>query len=245
MELIVIGSSSKGNCYLLRGETETLILEAGVSVKEVKKALNFDFSSVVGCLATHCHGDHFGKAKEFIEAGIDIYASMGTIEASGLYGHRLKAIEHGFKFMLGNFTILPLIVQHDAPEPLCFLIRHPECGDTLFVTDTQFIEYKIKGLNNILVEANYDSNIIDQRVSDGANKSVRDRVMFSHMSIQTLCEFLKQNDSNKLNNCVLLHLSDGNSNAKEFKSTVEEVIPGKQVWIADKGMKIELNAKPF
>lgn len=245
MELKILGSSSKGNCYVLISKSETLILEAGVKFSEVKKALDFDLSSVIGCLVTHEHLDHFGKANEMIKAGIDVYTSYGTMQASGLRSHRLMAVEHGIKFRLGNFEILPLNAIHDATEPLMFLIRHPECGDTLFCTDTHYIPYKLPGLNNILGEVNYDIDIANDNISNGANKAVRDRVLETHMELSTFCDFLKENDTTKLNNVVLLHLSDGNSNAKDFKQTVEQVIPGKQVWIADKNMSINLNKTPF
>lgn len=55
MKLKVLGSSSKGNCYLLESDKEVLIIELGISFKEIKKALNFDISKVVGALVTHEH----------------------------------------------------------------------------------------------------------------------------------------------------------------------------------------------
>lgn len=55
MILKCLGSSSKGNCYLLIGDSETLIIEAGIKFKEVKKALDFDLSNVVGCCISHEH----------------------------------------------------------------------------------------------------------------------------------------------------------------------------------------------
>lgn len=55
MILEVLGSSSKGNCYILKSAKDILILEAGVNVKDIKLALNFNFRDVVGCLITHEH----------------------------------------------------------------------------------------------------------------------------------------------------------------------------------------------
>ncbi|HEK4983654.1 TPA: MBL fold metallo-hydrolase, partial [Clostridioides difficile] len=54
----ILGSSSRGNCYLLQLENETLILECGVSYKEILKGLDFSLENVVGCLVTHEHKDH-------------------------------------------------------------------------------------------------------------------------------------------------------------------------------------------
>ena len=58
MILKVIGSGSKGNCYILENKTEVLILECGVHFDEVKEAMNYDLQKVCGILITHEHKDH-------------------------------------------------------------------------------------------------------------------------------------------------------------------------------------------
>lgn len=55
MKLKVIGSSSKGNAYILETETGILILDAGVPFREIQKALDFDLERIKGCLITHEH----------------------------------------------------------------------------------------------------------------------------------------------------------------------------------------------
>lgn len=56
MKMKCLGSSSGGNCYLLQSNSgETLIVECGVNIKEIKKALNFNMRNVVGCLVSHEH----------------------------------------------------------------------------------------------------------------------------------------------------------------------------------------------
>lgn len=118
MILTVLGSSSKGNCYLLEYKGEILILDAGVSFKEVQKALNFKLDKVIGVLVTHEHMDHLKYAADFANNGIDVYASAGTFEKLNLCGHRFKKIGALEQFLISNFTILPFDVQHDANEPL-------------------------------------------------------------------------------------------------------------------------------
>ncbi len=56
MRLIVLGSSSSGNCYILENENEALILEAGIPFLEVKKKLDFNIMKIVGVLVSHSHG---------------------------------------------------------------------------------------------------------------------------------------------------------------------------------------------
>lgn len=95
-----------------------MVLDAGVNFKEVQKALNFDFKNVLGVLITHEHMDHSRYLTNFALNGVNIYASAGTFEKLNLCGHRFKKIKALEQISIGNFTILPFDVQHDANEPL-------------------------------------------------------------------------------------------------------------------------------
>ena len=56
MKLIVVGSSSAGNTYLLINNDEVLVLNAGCRFLEVKKALGFNIRQIAGVVVTHEHG---------------------------------------------------------------------------------------------------------------------------------------------------------------------------------------------
>lgn len=245
MNLQILGSSSSGNCYLFESKNDVLIVEAGIRLSEVKKALNFDLSKVVGCLITHEHGDHAKYAKDIISSGIDVFASAGTIEATKLNSHRLYPIKHAGGYQIGGFKILPFDVKHDAKQPLGFIIYHPEMGNVLFLTDSYFVEYQFPGLNQLLVECNYSEEILKSRLNSGSvHPSIANRVRTSHMSLRTTKELLQANDLRKVNNIVLIHLSDKNSDAGLFQSDIHE-LTGKTVTIADKGVTLDFNLKPF
>lgn len=248
MKLHILGSESKGNGYILEGENETLLLECGIKLLEVKRALNFDVSMLINCISSHFHSDHFGRAVEYLNAGINVYANK---ETWGLLFDKTKDVPFGFKgtfkeyemFTLGGFKILPIPMKHDVP---ChgFYINHKDCGNILFVTDTYYIPDTFTQINHIMVEVNFDQEILDANIEKGLHKSVRDRVMQSHMSIQTFKDFLRANDLSQVRNIILLHLSSGNSDAARFQKEIEEMT-GKNVIIADKGMKVDLNLIPF
>ena len=124
-------------------------------------------------------------------------------------------------------------------EPLGFIINHPECGNVLFITDSFYVKDTFKNIHNIIIEANYSQEIIDERVSKGASPDfLRNRIFKSHMSLETCKKTLLANDLSKVQNIVLIHLSDGNSNAAQFQSTIEGAT-GKKVAVADAGIIIE------
>lgn len=245
MELTVLGSNSGGNCYILQNDNEALILEAGISLQQVKKALDFNLAKVAGCLVTHEHGDHAKHVEKFAKFGIQVFMSLGTKEAINTHHYNVNAVKPKVTFNLGTFEVLPFPVQHDCAEPYGYLIRHHEIGTMLFITDSYFVNYKFPGLTNILVECNYCENILTDNVNTGKlHPIVQKRVSTSHMSLDTCIQLLKANDLSKVNNIVLIHLSEQNSDPEYFRERVTAEI-GRAVHIAKKGLSLEFNRKPF
>lgn len=239
MILKVLGSSSKGNCYLLMAKDDILILEAGVGIKDIKLALGFDFRNVKGCLITHEHKDHSKSAIELHNMGIPIYATKGTREAIGL-PHKASCVlvPEETTIKIGGYVITSYNAKHDAAEPCMYLIYHPEMGSLVFATDTYMIPYDFRGLDHYLIEANYSIKIIEDKVSEGSlSTKLAQRIIKSHLSLESAIKQVKGSET--LQNVILIHLSDSNSNAEEFKSEVQKAT-GKPVYIADKGLKIEL-----
>lgn len=232
MRCRVLASGSKGNCYLLEGEKETLIIECGIKISEIKKGLGFDLSSVCGCLVTHEHKDHSKSVADMLALGIDIYASKGTFEALGISRYNTKAIEPLKQFKAGGFTVLPFPVQHDAREPMGFLIEHKEMGKLVFLTDTYYCKYKFKGVNHFLVEANYKAEYI-------TDEAIRKRLYESHMEIENTLEFLRANISEDARTITLIHLSSQNADQGEFESMVKKET-GMICNIANAGLIVEL-----
>ena len=244
MKLQVIGTGSKGNCYLLESENETLIIECGVGLKGIKQSLKYNLSKVAGCLVTHEHKDHSKSIKEVLDAGIPVYATKGTHLASGtIKHHRAEILETDNKSLfIGSFKIMAFDVKHDASDPCGFLIEHGECGKVLFITDTFYCPYTFSGLNNIIIEANYSRKILGEKLY--AMEFLKNRILKSHMSLETCISFLNANDLSAVNNIVLIHLSDNNSNEQEFKTQTQNAT-GKNVLVASNGMTIPFNKTPF
>ena len=250
MVLSVLGSSSSGNAYVLQNVGEALLIEAGVNFKKVVAALEGNISKVVGCLISHEHGDHAGRVNEVLNAVIPVYATRGTIDAAKITSEwKPRVLEHdgeGYKVQtLGRFKVIPFATKHDCAEPVGFYIWHPETGGILFATDTYYLPNTFKGLNNVLIECNYDPEILDRNVEEGRLiPALRERVRESHLSIDTCIGALKANDLKAVNNIVLIHLSSGNGDPVGFKDKVYRAT-GKRVHIAAPGLTINFNKTPF
>lgn len=240
MKMTILGSSSKGNCYVLQNDSEALIIEAGISLAEVKKALGWNIAKVKVCIISHQHNDHAGHAAEYEKAGIPLLALPSVIEAKRLEATTTTAIQEGNGYIYGGFRILPFEVKHDVPC-VGYLIEHKETGRTLFFTDTYAMPYDFKNITHWMAEANYSDEILDQNVLNGwVPAALRRRVITSHMSIDNTIGILKRSDLTKTKDILLIHLSDGNSDEKEFITRVRRAT-AKTTRAASPGMELDFD----
>ena len=98
------------------------------------------------------------------------------------------------RFEIGTFSVFPFDIEHDAPEPLGFLITSTVTDETLlYFTDTVYLRYKFKGVTHMMAEANYSLDILRENAENmdgmGARKS---RILESHMSIDNLEDMLSE-----------------------------------------------------
>lgn len=230
MKLKVLASGSKANSYILENETEALVIESGVPFKELIR--HVDHRKIVGCLVSHEHKDHAAYAGQYSMRGIEVFTP-----------YTIKNSQYERVLRFGGFNYIPFKNHHDVP---CygFKVTHKELGQLVFGTDTGYIEYKFKDINHWLVECNYSKEILDKRVEQGFNPALADRIVRDHMSLETCKEFFKANDLSKTRSIVLLHLSDSNSDAKQFKDEIYS-LTNKPTYIAEKGLEIDLSLCPF
>lgn len=235
MELKVLGSSSSGNCYVLDNGNEALILEAGIRLTEVKKALGYDIRKVAGCLITHQHKDHAKYIAKMLEYGFYTLALPDVWTANDIRVSRRAVAIQPFKgYKLGRFKVLPFPASHDVPC-VGYHIEHPDCGRVLFLTDSCDCLYQFARLNHILIECNYSTPNLIEAINAGRTlKSQLERLPCSHMELQTCKSVLSNNDLSQVQEIILLHLSKQNSDAQQFVTEIERHT-GKVVYAAKPG----------
>ena len=232
MNIHTLASGSSGNCYRISDGHTPLLIECGIRFSEIRKGCGFKLSEIAGCLITHEHGDHSKSAREIMRAGIELYASAGTIEALELQGHRLHVICAKKRFSIGTWTILPFETEHDAVEPLGFLLASTAGEKLLYLTDSFYCRYKFAGLTHVMVECNYHLPILQENIEAGiVSPAQMSRIFRSHFSLDNLLAFLCNSDLSRVREIHLLHLSNDNSDPALFRSEVEKAT-GKPVYIA-------------
>lgn len=228
MILHVINSSSRGNGYVIETKNSALVLECGVSFDSMLKTIDYRIEKIIGGVVSHSHGDHSKYIKEYLHRGVkllnNIYPHHNSIEA-----------KHRELIKIGEFKILPLLMKHDV-ECFGYVIYHEEFGSLLFVTDTSEIPYKLQ-VNHLLIESNYSTEILDNKQLDGKiHGFLAKRIEQSHLSFENCSKWVMEN-KRILENVVLLHLSESNSDITMFQSRMQS-ITGVPVTVATSNSKI-------
>ena len=228
MDIKILASGSSGNAYLIGDGRTRLLLDAGIPFKRIQIGCGFRISSIDACLITHRHGDHAAAIPKLIERGITVYSNA---DVAGLYEgvQELPALrEH----TIGTLRILPFMAEHDVP---CYgyQVTSTATGEKLvYITDSAYVRYTFTGLTHIMIEANYDEDIMRDNVTNKRIPlSLAARIAGTHMSIGTLLDLLRANDMTKVRQIYLLHLSDMSSDAEVFKRLVQQET-GAEVYIA-------------
>ena len=202
IDVEVLATGSKGNCYLLTSGETRILLDCGISYKKILKLLDFKLPTAV--LVTHEHQDHAQAAEDFIKHGVDVYMTTGTAMALGLEeNHRLHLIESGANFKVGECVSFAFEIQHDAAEPVNFIVNDGE-DKILYVTDTSKISNKFDGLTKILIETNYFENKLTDSQIDYTQK---DRIIKNHLSVEKAINFLESTYLSECKEIYLIHIS--------------------------------------
>lgn len=242
MDIKVLGSGSSGNCYRISDSGSSLLLDAGLPFQKIQQGIDFKASELSGMLLSHEHGDHSKSVKDLMKAAVDCYMSKGTAKALGLIdspdagranNHRLHLVRHSEVFSIKGFMVRSIQAKHDCAEPLGFFIKSNRTGERLlYITDTCYIPNRFAGMTDIMIEINHCRETLDANVDAGIiDPSLRNRIVSNHMGLATAIEFFKANDLSQVNQIILLHLSDSNSQAERILREVQRCT-GKVVKIA-------------
>lgn len=182
-------------------------------------------------------GDHAKSVKDAIKAGITVYS---TKEVQDMHP-KVKVPKMGEKTRIGGFLIQPLEVPHSC-ECFSYIITHEEFGKLLFFTDCSAFKYKVKNCNHILAECNYSEEILITKMCD----SEMGRSLYeNHLELEDCINALKVNFSADTQSITLIHLSDTNSDEKEFVQRVKDELGFDNVTAATSGQTIILEKEEF
>lgn len=227
-----LASSSKGNAYVVSDGDTTLLLECGLTCKELQKRLGYQLSGVTACLVSHEHQDHAKAAAQLLRQGVPVYMSYGTAAAHKDVMDAAHIIKSGEVLNFGALTVMPFRTFHNTEEPLGFLVGDSRTGERLlFAVDTCNLGVTVGRLTYIAVECNYEAALLDR--SDRLTTIIKERIRHSHFEIENVIRWLHKQDLSGVLTIWLLHLSAVHSRAAAWETRFRREFPGINIIICE------------
>ncbi|MCD6354017.1 MAG: MBL fold metallo-hydrolase [Prolixibacteraceae bacterium] len=219
LEICAIASGSNGNCYYIGNEKEAVLIDAGISGKQIiarmtERGLN---PSKIGALfITHEHGDHIrgarGVTKKF---QVPVYLTAKTHNKSykNMRTDNPKYFIPGDEITIGDFTIFSFLKNHDAAEPCSFRIQYRNKNVGVFTDIGEAcdnVKSNLQKCDTLFLESNYDEKMLrdgsypyflKQRIASGVG----------HLSNDQAFDLLEKYAGENLKCVFLSHLSKENN----------------------------------
>jgi len=238
LQFLSFGSGSSGNCYCLTTENGTLLIDAGIGIRALKKhlyAYGISAASIHAILVTHDHADHI-KAVGAIsnEKQLPVYTTKAVHEGI-VHNYCVTkkipvALQHnistGEQFQIADFSITPFAVPHDSTD--CVGYRIAADGKTfVLITDagevTDEMKQYIGEANYLVIEANHDIEMLQQGPYP---EHLKRRIASStgHLSNAACAEALLANVTPEIRHVWLCHLSEENNHPELARKTIESAL---------------------
>lgn len=246
--IISFASSSEGNCFLVVADEDNFFIDLGIAPTNLMRRLGFfKITSVPAhVLISHEHWDHTsginGLSKKF---PVIVHANAPTFSRLSLEeGHymRKETFTTGEMFSIGQTTIKPFHVHHDASEPVGFSIIYRK-HKVVYLLDTVRIDEKhveeIADANLVIIDSNYDNLMLSRgkypypvkrriAMSGHLSNEATGNVILNHPNPATefwLGHLSKENNSTGLASRTVNNiLKNGKSRKKKFK-----ILPRKSI----------------
>lgn len=240
MRLVSIASGSSGNCTYIGSENTHLLVDAGISNRRIEQGLNeigVKGSELNGIMITHEHSDHIrGLGVLARKYGIPVYGTRETLEeiagkkCLGEYPKELLTeIRPDLEFSVGDLTLLPFSIDHDAVNPVAYRIRQGQKSVAVATDMGHFDAYVIdhlQGLDALLVESNHDVNMLQ---TGPYPYYLKRRILgdHGHLSNENAGRLLNHLLHDRLKHILLGHLSkENNYEALAYETVKLEIDQG-------------------
>jgi len=232
MDIIVLASGSKGNATYIRSKETTLLIDAGVSFKQIRTRLESQgetLSELDAVLLTHEHSDHTrGLHQTIKQTDAAVYTAPKTytrIKKLLKDPHDHIPVEADRPFMFKDLIVTPIKTSHDAAHSLGFIIQEDD-QRLVYITDTGFLEEKdfpkIKNADMYILESNYDVALLFDSERPFYLKKRIDSVK-GHLSNADSAYYLTRLIGERTKKIILAHGSEECNNEACVLKTIDEV----------------------
>jgi phosphoribosyl 1,2-cyclic phosphodiesterase len=231
VNVCALASGSKGNSLLIEGPEGSLLVDAGLSAREILRRVassGADPGKIRGILATHDHSDHVRGVRVLSRRlSLPVYGTGGTLGEIALPDPNAGvAITPGRTFSAAGFNVLPFSLPHDAVDPVGFVIS---VGDLRVgvATDlgccTALVKKRLSGCSLLLLESNHDEKMLmDGPYPWFLKQRIKSRL--GHLSNTSSSRLLAELLHEDLRGVILGHLSEMNNRPDLALGAAEEAV---------------------
>jgi phosphoribosyl 1,2-cyclic phosphodiesterase len=240
VSVTVLASGSKGNCTLVSSSATRLLIDAGLSCRELLRRLllcGHDARGIDAVLITHEHSDHVAGLRVLARRlKIPVYITASTYQeyqrcARDAAGHKVQldrreVFNSGSSFQVGDITVTPFTIPHDAVDPVGFTFRSDGikigiCTDLGYMPAS--VRNHLRGCHVLMIESNHDLELLR---GGPYPWSVKQRVMSTtgHLSNDALADFLTTDYDGGAEFLILAHLSEQNNHPEIARMTAERAL---------------------
>ena len=234
MRFASLGSGSKGNATLIEWRDTCVMVDCGFSIKETTlrmAKLGKQPQDLNAILVTHEHSDHWkGVMPLANKFGIKVYLTAGCLKSRDLKNPTtdFHIIDSHTEFQVGDLTVTPVPVPHDAREPVQYLfnsLNHKLGVLTDIGSLTPHVEAQYDNCHGLLLEANHD---LDMLAMGPYPAFLKDRVsgQWGRLNNQQTARLLANVDQSLIQQLVIGHISDKNNSLDKVRDAVEKVYTG-------------------
>lgn len=240
VEVIILGSGSRGNAALVRTADSAVLLDAGLSCRQIVLRLTevgHDPDRLDAVLLTHEHGDHVRGLRHLRRRRpLPVFANPGTTAAldekfDALYGGPVHCVATGERFEAGAFTVRSFTVPHDAADPVGYVLEAEGTGIG-YATDLGYwgpgVIEALEGCPIVVVEANHDEHMLRGGPYPPVTKE-RIASQMGHLSNKQTFEYLDRLAGAGLRRMVCAHLSENNNTPGHVQRTGRQVCRSRSV----------------
>jgi phosphoribosyl 1,2-cyclic phosphodiesterase len=250
MKITVLGSGSTGNAVLIVAGNTRVLVDAGLSAKELARRLAIvgeDAQRLDAVLVTHEHGDHAGGLRVLLNSvDCPVYISAKTLDAYvserfsvntdeprrrvKALGDRVEEIESSRDFKIGEIDFHPFTIPHDAVDNFGFTATHQGVKIATvmdFGHITTLVTERLRGCAAIVVESNHSRDML--KACDSYPWELKQRILsrLGHLSNEDLADWITDGFDGSAKYIVLAHLSQRANNPYLAKITAEVALQEK------------------
>lgn len=238
MKICLLASGSAGNAIYVQNGATRILIDAGLTGKQIEarlSAIGVDAQSLQGIVVSHEHSDHIkGVGVMARKYKFPVWMTQGTFDGSKNTfrgAERVRIIENDEGFVIGDLTLEPFSLPHDAADPVNYVVSDGT-STCAIATDmgviTQLVYQRLKNVDFVVIESNYDRQML---MNGPYPWDLKKRISGRHGHLpndgaaETLCDLVSEG----VKQAVLAHLSEKNNHPDLAHKTCRDMMVGRGI----------------